>query len=203
MVPIPVRCERESAGLRRQQVLDAAADCFRRHGFHSAGMAQIAREAGMSVGHIYHYFDNKEAIIAAIVDRDLARIIEILEGFRNAEDILKAMIRQISIDIDAHTDARDSALQLEILAESSRNPEVAKLARAKDEVGRRLLCDTIANGRLQRGLPPLQAPELAARVDVMIALFEGLNCRGVSHPQLNRDQVSAVLGKVVRQLLED
>jgi AcrR family transcriptional regulator len=203
MVPNTVRCERESAALRRQQVLDAAADCFRRHGFHSAGMAQIAREAGMSVGHIYHYFENKEAIIAAIVDRDLARIIEVLEGLKNKEDILKAMIKQIAVDIDAHTDEGESALQLEILAESSRNPEVAKLTRAKDEVGRNLLRETIENGRRQRGLPPLPQEEIDARVDVMIALFEGLNCRGVSHPDLNREAMSSVLGKVLRQLLED
>jgi len=203
MVPNPVRCERESATLRRQQVLDAAADCFRRHGFHSAGMAQIAREAGMSVGHIYHYFENKEAIIAAIVDRDLARIIEVLEGFKNADDIIRAMLNRVAADIDTHTDARDSALQLEILAESSRNPEVAKITRAKDEVGRKLLSNTIENGRSQRGLSPLPAAELDARIDVMIALFEGLNCRGVSHPGLNRDGISAVLGKVLRQLLED
>ncbi|MDN0074247.1 TetR/AcrR family transcriptional regulator [Crenobacter sp. SG2303] len=203
MVPNPGRCERESATLRRQQVLDAAADCFRRHGFHSAGMAQIAREAGMSVGHIYHYFENKEAIIAAIVDRDLVRIIEILEGFRNAEDIIKAILNRVAVDIDTHTDARDSALQLEILAESSRNPEVAKITRTKDAIGRKLLGETIENGRRQRGLPPLPATDLDARIDVMIALFEGLNCRGVSHPQLNRDGISAVLDKVLRQLLED
>ena len=52
---------------RRQQILNAAAQCFREHGFHGASIAQISKTAGMSAGHIYHYFENKEAIIAAIV----------------------------------------------------------------------------------------------------------------------------------------
>ena len=57
-------------------MLDAAAICFRNHGFHGASMAQISKTAGMSPGHIYHYFDNKEAIIAAIVERDMEEMME-------------------------------------------------------------------------------------------------------------------------------
>ena len=44
--------ESERAVLRRNQVLDAAAICFRNHGFHGASMAQISKTAGMSPGHI-------------------------------------------------------------------------------------------------------------------------------------------------------
>src|SRR5688500_14688086 len=57
---------------RRQQIVDAASACARRHGFHGSSMAEIAQEAGLSVGQIYRYFDGKEAIIAAIVARDMA-----------------------------------------------------------------------------------------------------------------------------------
>jgi AcrR family transcriptional regulator len=67
--------ESDRAAQRRHQVLDAAAICFRNHGFHGASMAQISKTAGMSPGHIYHYFDNKEAIIAAIVERDMEEMI--------------------------------------------------------------------------------------------------------------------------------
>ena len=54
------------AQARREQVLCAAADCFRRKGYHGAGMAEISRTAGMSAGHIYNYFESKEAIIESI-----------------------------------------------------------------------------------------------------------------------------------------
>jgi len=203
MVPSPADCprvERESAAQRRQQVLDAAADCFRRNGFHNAGMAQIAREAGMSVGHIYHYFDSKEAIIAAFVERDQAHILERIEGMRCEDDIVKAMIERIPVGVDEHVGGIDSALQLEILAESSRNPDVALLVRSRDETSRRMLGDTITNGRHQRNLPPLSEAELDARVEVIVALFGGLTCRGIVHPELDREQVSTVVGKVMHLL---
>ena len=51
-IGLMVEGDRQRAGKRCEQVLDAAAACFRRRGFHGASMAEISREAGMSVGHI-------------------------------------------------------------------------------------------------------------------------------------------------------
>ena len=58
--------ERSRADLRRAQILEAAHECFSREGFHAASMASIAAQADLSVGQIYRYFENKEAVIEAI-----------------------------------------------------------------------------------------------------------------------------------------
>jgi len=50
---------------RRQQVLNAAYTCFSQNGFHETTMQDIAREAGVSYGVVYHYFNSKEDVIAA------------------------------------------------------------------------------------------------------------------------------------------
>jgi hypothetical protein len=63
-----------------------------------------------------------------------------------------------------------------------------------------MLGDTITNGRHQRNLPPLSEAELDARVEVIVALFGGLTCRGIVHPELDREQVSTVVGKVMHLL---
>src|SRR5262252_4234519 len=47
---------------RRTQILEAAVVCFAKHGFHQASMHDISAEAGISVGLIYRYFQNKEEI---------------------------------------------------------------------------------------------------------------------------------------------
>ena len=65
------------AQARREQVLSAASECFKRKGYHGAGMAEISRTAGMSAGHIYNYFESKEAIIESIIAKDMEEMFSI------------------------------------------------------------------------------------------------------------------------------
>ena len=51
---------------RREHILDAALTCFARGGFHATTMQAICREAGVSPGALYVYFDSKEALIAGL-----------------------------------------------------------------------------------------------------------------------------------------
>ncbi|ONH32803.1 TetR/AcrR family transcriptional regulator [Pseudofrankia asymbiotica] len=56
----------EHSRARRQQILDAAARCFTRTGFHRATVADIVAESGLSAGLLYRYFADKDAIVVAI-----------------------------------------------------------------------------------------------------------------------------------------
>ncbi|MDH5326776.1 MAG: TetR/AcrR family transcriptional regulator [Gammaproteobacteria bacterium] len=51
---------------RRQQILKAALVCFAANGFHKTTMRDICREAGLSTGAVYSYFENKEVLIRAL-----------------------------------------------------------------------------------------------------------------------------------------
>ena len=53
---------------RREQIIDAAMYVFAQKGFTRATNKDIAREAGITPGLIYHYFENKEALLKAIID---------------------------------------------------------------------------------------------------------------------------------------
>jgi AcrR family transcriptional regulator len=48
---------------RRRQILDAAVRVFARQGFHACRVSDIANEAGVAYGLVYHYFDSKEQIL--------------------------------------------------------------------------------------------------------------------------------------------
>ena len=50
---------KENSQDRRVQILDAAIVCFAKRGFHPTSMHDISAEAGISVGLIYRYFENK------------------------------------------------------------------------------------------------------------------------------------------------
>jgi len=57
----------EQQNERRSQILQAAGRCFTRDGFHRTSMQRICKEAGMSPGALYLYFESKEALIAAMI----------------------------------------------------------------------------------------------------------------------------------------
>ncbi|HEX2467754.1 MAG TPA: TetR/AcrR family transcriptional regulator [Solirubrobacterales bacterium] len=48
---------------RRRQILDAAVRVFARQGFHSCRVSDIAREAGVAYGLVYHYFTSKDQVL--------------------------------------------------------------------------------------------------------------------------------------------
>ncbi|MBE3558318.1 MAG: TetR/AcrR family transcriptional regulator [Ktedonobacteraceae bacterium] len=53
---------------RREQIIDAALRVFARKGFARSTNKDIAREAGITPGLIYHYFENKQAVFKAVVE---------------------------------------------------------------------------------------------------------------------------------------
>ncbi|WP_406732822.1 TetR/AcrR family transcriptional regulator [Streptomyces sp. NBC_01794] len=68
------RVSQEHLDARRRQILDGAARCFARNGFHATSMQDILREAGLSAGAVYRYFRSKEELIAAIADEAFSAI---------------------------------------------------------------------------------------------------------------------------------
>lgn len=188
------------AETRRNQVLCAAAQCFRQSGFHGASMANIARAAGMSVGHIYHYFENKEAIIAAFVAAEQDKTRAMLQAMLDADNAIQAIIDYAATGLDDSLDANNTALQLEILAEAARNPNVARIMRESDDALAVLGSQLMNKARSQ--LPDLSEKEMLARREAIIALFYGLSLRGLVSSRLHRDEVLTVLRRTIQQIVE-
>lgn len=190
--------KRTDADTRRQQIVDAASACARRAGFHGASMAEIARAADLSVGQIYRYFENKEAIIAAIVARNTAEMRDIFTEMQDAgEPILDVILDKCATAVDDAYDRDRAALMLEVVAEAARNPAVAAIVEAADAEERRMKLELVA-----RTLPPDCDPvERLARSEVTSMLFDGMTVRGVNNPGADRQAIARVLRPVMRQLL--
>jgi AcrR family transcriptional regulator len=69
---------------RREQILGAATRVFADKGFRRATTREVAREAGVSEGTIYNYFEDKEALLMAI-------IASLNETERRAEDFREGL----------------------------------------------------------------------------------------------------------------
>jgi TetR/AcrR family transcriptional regulator, fatty acid metabolism regulator protein len=103
---------------RRRQILDAAIRVFARQGFHSCRVSDIADEAGVAYGLVYHYFNSKEQVMnelfterwsllleaIAEVDREeiagrekldaVARFI--IESYRHERELMQVIIVEVT-----------------------------------------------------------------------------------------------------------
>lgn len=74
-----------SADLRRT-ILDAASAGVAEHGYANLSMREIARRVGCSVGTIYLYYENKDALYAALVDEAVQHLIDSYQPAFGIED---------------------------------------------------------------------------------------------------------------------
>lgn len=193
-----VECSRSEA--RRAQILDAARDCFRRNGFHGASIAQICRQAGMSAGHIYHYFENKEAIIAAIVEQDLDRLLTMTAELRAAPDMLAAISACAADGVHDNLEPDTAALKVEIVAEAARNPRVADIVRAADRRCRESMIETLRAQRRAFGLDDDHAT-VDAIAELFATMYDGLLVRAVRNPQIARQTLIFMFQNVIMNVL--
>lgn len=158
---------------RRQQVLDAAAACFSRQGFHRTTMHDIVREAGLSAGAVYGYFAAKEEIIEAIAAERHAREREIIRRARGLPlgETLRRLARDFLGALASPEEQGRRRVGVLIWAEALRDRRVLRLVRHGIDEPIRLLAKLVRGAQERGEISPALDPEAAARA--MIALFHG------------------------------
>lgn len=175
----------ERFNARRDQIIAACRICFRKHGFHGAGMAEIAKLSKLSVGQIYRYFVNKDAIIEEIVRR-------IVDGKIQRMTLDRYDFKQLAFHLarrtrgeyfpneqDASSSSEsleqsemDQALMQEVAAEATRNTVVAKILHDAE-----IKLFQQAKKILSVRYPQLSDVELTARIELIAVLSEGTSFR--------------------------
>lgn len=197
---MPTAAPTDRALARRQQVLDAAAECFRRRGFHAASMAEIAKTAGMSPGHIYNLFENKDDIIAAIVERDCEEVLGRIAEFQQGGPLLQQMLARTEEAIDEHSEVAEAALQMEVLAEASRNAKLAAVVQRSEALVNRKAQELIRQSLGEHVASHLPPEEIEGRALLLGALFNGLTVMSVRYPAMQ--QQTASMAPVMRRVLQ-
>lgn len=189
-----------AAQARRDQVLSAAADCFRRKGYHGAGMAEISRTAGMSAGHIYNYFDSKEAIIERIIEKDMEEMFSIFQQFEDhPSDVLTAVLDGLHIGVQRYIDSGKCIADFDMMAEASRNSKVAKLLREADIQARARMRQLLTSEKSV--LQNKSEQELESRINVIFSMMAGLLLRKALYPELTEETILIALRPAMKTLL--
>jgi len=167
---------------RRAQILEAAIVCFAKRGFHQTSMHDISAEAGISVGLIYRYFANKEAVIAAMADRHKSEIQDLLERARQAPSLFESLEILFTAHCCENSPKVLSAFVVDLYAEASRNPEIADLVRDVLDTAMEGVTDLIGRSPEAKagGTHGLKPHELA---ELIFAVARGMLMLDVLQPQ--------------------
>jgi TetR/AcrR family transcriptional regulator, fatty acid metabolism regulator protein len=142
---------------KRQKILEAAVRAFARKGYHACRVGEIAEEAGVAYGLVYHYFGSKEEVLQTIFrdtwEQMLARIREVEE----ADDDAPEKVRKVTALL-LRTWRRDPDLVRVLVREVTRSPE--QLQQQIEEIGHaydaleRIVASGQASGDFREDLDP-------------------------------------------------
>jgi AcrR family transcriptional regulator len=179
-----------------EAILEAAAQVFERHGYAAGTTNRIAARAGVSIGSLYQYFPNKDAVLVALVRRHvaegnaaLAPHVERLAGGAKLDEVLAEIVEAMVV---LHAVAPGLH---RVLFEETRLPAALRedLYDLEDRV-----IDLAAAALAAELDPPPADPRLSARV--LINAIEGLTHRLVLRrpPGVSSDAIAREITELAR-----
>lgn len=184
---------------RRRHILAAAITCFIRDGFHQASMQEICKEASMSPGNLYRYFDGKEAIIEAIAEDERKENATYYGKLFRTKNFLKSLGKMLEAALKKAADPGYERIALEVAAEASRNPKVADMF-ARNEAETKMALVTALRNAAARG-------EIDGKLDfeavatLLIALADGAIGRMSLDPALRTNALMPTMKIMITRFL--
>lgn len=154
---------------RAGEILDRVKAVFAAKGFDGASMQDLAQAAQMSAGNFYRYFPSKNAIITALVERDMKELEEDFQAVHEAADPMAMFIAKLTERIET-LDVCEAAIWTEMQAASFRVPEIANLKRSMEETVRRNVVETLSRFH---GRDVTLEPIYNTRADLLMVLMHG------------------------------
>ena len=202
MARSPLSPRKEATQRRAQQtveaILEAAAQVLTERGYAAGTTNHIAERAGVSIGSLYQYFPNKDAILVALVERHLADanalLLPLFERATSAPRGLEPLLREfVEATISFHT--RNPALHRLLFEEAPHPKQVRKALHAlEDSMASRMVS-------LLRRHPEARRGGLEAAAYVAVHAIEGLAHHfvlhaphGMAEADLVHEAVSLLLG---------
>jgi TetR/AcrR family transcriptional regulator, fatty acid metabolism regulator protein len=81
---------------KRRLLLDAAVRVFARKGFHAARVGDIAEEAGVAHGLLYHYFSSKDEVLATIFRETWTDLLDAVGDVERSDADAREQLRQVA-----------------------------------------------------------------------------------------------------------
>jgi len=182
---------------RSDHILDAAGRCFARAGFHRTTMQDICREAEVSPGALYIYFDSKEALIAGICERERAEFANRFAQMPIGEDFMGALAvlgRQFLED-----PLHRRLLCIEVGIEATRNPKIGELQKSVETFIRNSFRELFTKLEAEGRIAP--AFDIETVLEGFMTIADGMLWRRAVDANFNADVVLPPILHAVAALL--
>src|SRR6266550_6282190 len=108
---------------RRRQILHAAVRAFARKGYHACRVSDIAKEAGVAYGLVYHYYRSKETLLEAIFKGTWGAMLGTIRSVEQLDEPAREQVRKVT-EIVLRTWKRDPELVRVLVREVTRSSQV-------------------------------------------------------------------------------
>jgi TetR/AcrR family fatty acid metabolism transcriptional regulator len=81
---------------KRRLILDAAVRVFARKGFHTSRVGDIAEEAGVAHGLLYHYFSSKDEVLETIFRENWSVLLERIHAVEQSDESAREQLRHVA-----------------------------------------------------------------------------------------------------------
>jgi AcrR family transcriptional regulator len=108
---------------RRRQILAAATRVFARKGFHACRVGDIAKEAGVAYGLLYHYFTSKDELLETIFRNTWLEMVERIREVEDSGEPIREQLRRVSALV-LRSWIRDPDLIRVLVREITRTPHL-------------------------------------------------------------------------------
>jgi AcrR family transcriptional regulator len=188
------------ASKRASDILEQVKSVFALNGFDGTSMQDLAQATQMSVGNFYRYFSSKDAIITALVKRDMMEIEAVFDAVKAAPDPGAMFMQLLRLRIET-LPFEDAALWSEVQAASFRAPEISSLMRAMEETVRTNIVNALA--RIHGDDSPVALEIYATRAHFIMMMVHGFAQRKSCCRDTVSPGQSAALGELVLSTLRD
>jgi AcrR family transcriptional regulator len=141
---------------KRRQLLDAAVRVFARKGFHASRVGDIAEEAGVAHGLLYHYFKSKDEVLQAVFHENWSLLVARIESVEETDEPAGDQLRHISA-IVLRTWLHLPDVVRVVIQEFGRSPELAErigeLALPIDAL-QRVIARGVESGEFRQDIDP-------------------------------------------------
>jgi AcrR family transcriptional regulator len=180
---------------RRKQIIEAAAECFIEKGFKKTSMRDICRAAKLSPGAVYNYFTGKDEIIEAIAQVSQEQNVEIIASAAEDDNPLWGVAKAFFSIARDPACIRSTGLSLELIAESSVNPQIAKSLTKNINASIVKLAEFVKSEQ-ERGVINGDLDQVAV-AQVLWAQFMGMNVQVFIDRKINIDKFASVVEAIL------